>query len=44
MWKAQCIAFNYCKIQAREHPENIKEKSPLVFTQYRKRVYLKPLP
>jgi hypothetical protein len=24
--------FNYCKIQARERPENIKEKSPLVFT------------
>jgi hypothetical protein len=36
------IAFNYSKIQARERPENIKEKSPLVFTQYRKRVYLKP--
>jgi hypothetical protein len=25
-------AFNYCKILARERPENIKEKTPLVFT------------
>jgi hypothetical protein len=25
------IAFNYCKIQAMERPENTKEKSPLVF-------------
>ncbi len=24
--------FNYCKIRAREHPENTKEISPLVFT------------
>jgi predicted glycosyl hydrolase (DUF1957 family) len=42
MWKAQYslywafhisegTVFNYCKIRAREHPENTKEKSPLVF-------------
>jgi hypothetical protein len=23
--------FHYCKIRVREHPENPKEKSPLVF-------------
>jgi hypothetical protein len=43
MWKAQYrlywalhisedTVFNYCTFQAREHPENTKEKSPLVFT------------
>jgi len=43
MWKAQPRLYwafhisegtvcNYCKIRTREHPENTKEKSPVVFT------------